>query len=402
MKRLYEEIIVGHFKQDNAMVFLSGPRQSGKTTCSEMAASHYKHSLYLNWDEKEHRKIILAGSTEIANQASILQLTENKPCIVFDELHKYKQWKQFLKGFYDVYKNKVHIIVTGSSRLNIFKKGGDSLMGRYFPYRMHPLSVAECISTTPPTQEIKQPKKMNEEDFLRLYTHGGYPQPYLRNDVRFSNRWQRLRLEQLVQEDIRDGSRIQDLAQLEVLVELLSSQAAQQLNYSNLSNKVGVSVDTIKRWINVLSSFYYCIAIKPWHKNVARSLLKEPKLFLWDWSLVEDKGARFENFIASHLLKAVHFWTDMGYGEYDLCYIRTLEKQKVDFLVLKNKKPWFLLEAKYSHNQGLSPHLIQFHEKLQTKHAFQVCFDLPFVKKNCFDITEPIIVPAITFLSQLI
>ncbi len=402
MKRLYEQVILEHFKNDSAMIFLSGPRQCGKTTCSEMAVSHYEHSLYLNWDEKEHRNIILAGSTDIADKAGINQIREDRTCIIFDELHKYKNWKQFLKGFYDLHKNKTHIIVTGSSRLNFFKRGGDSLMGRYFPYRIHPLSVAESIGTTLSIEETKPPKKIKEEDFLCLYQHGGYPQPYLKNDVRFSNRWQRLRLEQLVREDIRDGSRIQDLAQLEVLVELLRSQAAQQLSYSNLSNKVGVSVDTIKRWINVLSAFYYCFTIKPWHKNVSRSLLKEPKLFLWDWSLIEDKGARFENFIASHLLKAVHFWTDMGYGEYDLCYIRTFDKQEVDFLILKNKKPWFLVEAKYSNNQRLSPYLIQFHEKLQTKHAFQVCFDLPFVNKNCFDEAEPMIVPAITFLSQLV
>jgi len=402
MKRLYEQVILEHFKHDNAMVFLSGPRQCGKTTCSEMATSHYEHSLYLNWDEKEHRKIILAGSTDIANKAGINQLREDKTCIIFDELHKHKNWKQFLKGFYDLHKHKTHIIVTGSSRLNVFKRGGDSLMGRYFPYRIHPLSVAECNSAELPTQEIKPPKKIKQEDFLCLYQHGGYPQPYLKNDVRFSNKWQRLRLEQLVREDIRDGSRIQDLAQLEVLVELLRSQAAQQLSYSNLATKVGVSVDTITRWINVLSAFYYCFTLKPWHKNVSRSLLKEPKLFLWDWSLIEEKGARFENFIASHLLKATHFWTDMGYGDYELCYIRTREQQEVDFLVLKNKKPWFLVEAKYSDNQGLNPHLIKFHEQLKTQHAFQVCFDLPFVNKNCFDETDPIIVPAITFLSQLV
>ncbi len=402
MKRLYQSMIERHFVEDELMLFLTGPRQSGKTTTSEMVAKAYQNSLYLNWDEREHRQIILSGSSHIAELAKLNQLSETKLFIIFDELHKYKDWKQFLKGFYDLYKNKAYILVTGSSRLDVFKRGGDSLMGRYFLYRMHPLSVAECLSVSLPDDIIRTPSKIAEDVFNDLYHYGGYPKPFLMSSQSFSNRWQRLRAELLVQEDIRDGTRIQELKQLEVLVEILKNYASQQLNYSILSKWVGVSVDTIVRWMNVLVSFYYCFSIKPWHKNLTRALIKEPKAYLWDWSLVKNDGARFENFIASHLLKAVHFWTDMGYGDFDIYYIRTLDKKEVDFLISKDQKPWFLVEAKLSSKQSLSTNLCRFQQQLKVPYAFQVCYDMPYVNKNCFEGEAPIIVPAKTFLSQLL
>jgi uncharacterized protein len=401
MKRLYYSMIEQHFAEDGLMLFLAGPRQSGKTTTSEMIAESYQSSLYLNWDERDHRQIILAGSSSIAEYGNFHHLSESKFFVIFDELHKYKDWKQFLKGFYDLYKNKTHILVTGSSRLDVFKHGGDSLMGRYFLYRMHPLSVAECITTDLPTNIIRDPSKISDDDFENLYRYGGYPKPFLKSSQTFSNRWQRLRSELLVQEDIRDGTRIQELKQLEVLVEILKNHASQQLNHSGLSKLVGVSIDTIVRWIEVLSSFYYCFLVKPWHKNVTRSLVKEPKIYLWDWSLIKENGAKFENFVASHLLKAVHYWVDMGHGDFDLYYIRTLDKQEVDFLVTKDGRPWFLVEAKYSSNQSLSANLCHFQRQLCVPYAFQVCYDMPYVNKSCFTGEEPIIVPARTFLSQL-
>ena len=161
-------------------------------------------------------------------------------------------------------------------------------------------------------------------------------------------------------------------------------------------------MDTITRWIDVLETFYYCYRIKPWSKNIVRSLIKEPKLFLWDWSLVKDPGAKAENFIGSQLLKAVHNWTDRGFGEYDLYYIRTLEKKEVDFVVTKNGEAWFLVEVKLSDARHLSPHLGEFQKQTGATHAFQVIIDMPFVNQDCFAYKNPIIVPAKTLLSQLV
>ena len=165
---------------------------------------------------------------------------------------------------------------------------------------------------------------------------------------------------------------------------------------------MNVSVDTIRRWIKTLQSFFYCFSIQPWSKNIPRSLLKEPKIYLWDWINVEDKGSLLENLVASHLLKAAHFWTDRGLGQYDLWFIRDKEKREVDFLVTRDKKPWFLVEVKSSSHGGINKNLIYFQEKIKAKHAFQVVFDMEYIQKDCFQHSSPVIVPAQTFLTQLV
>jgi len=402
MKRIYQAIIEEHLSKLRQMVFLMGPRQVGKTTVGLESAGKWPKHLYFNWDNSGERLLFLEGAEAIAAQAGLDELAEEIPILIFDEIHKYGKWKNFLKGFFDKYEKVTKIIVTGSARLNVYKRGGDSLMGRYFYYRVHPLSVAEIVSPTLIENEIrKKPLPITDEDWEALIAYGGFPEPFVQRSRKFSNRWQAMRRDQLFREDIRDGTKIQELAQMELLSELLPNQAAQSMDYQSLAKKVGVSNDTIRRWLEVLKSFYYCFSIKPWSKNVSRSLLKEPKFYLWDWSLIEDEGQRHENFIASHLLKAVHFWFDRGLGEFDIFYIRTKDKVEVDFLVTKNKKPWFLVEVK-TKQTGISPALYRFQEEIQVPHAFQVTINLPFVQKDCFEEKGPIIVPARTFLSQLI
>lgn len=402
MKRIYDSLIQWHFNADGEMMFIEGPRQVGKTTTSFTAQNLTDKLIYLNWDDQDHRKIILSGPSTIASHSGLDEIYGKKPIIIFDEIHKFKKWKNFLKGFYDTYHDRINIIVTGSSRLGVYKPGGDSLMGRYFRYRVHPLSVAECIGQKINEQEIQFPHELDEKTFLNLYRFGGFPKPFLKHSSNFSIRWQQLRQEQLIREDIRDSSRIHEIAQLELLTLLLREQAGQLLNYSNLAVKVQVSSDTIRRWIKILEAFYFCFLLKPWRKNVIRSLIKEPKVYLWDWATIEDEGIRAENFIASHLLKAVHFWTDLGLGNFELYFLRTKEQKEIDFLVCKNNKPWFLVETKLSDNQPMSKTLIDFQKKLSVPHAFQVVFNKPYVDKNCFEYYDPVIVPARTFLSQLV
>lgn len=401
MHRIYHELITQHLTNLRQMVFLMGPRQVGKTTVSLSSAEEWPEHHYFNWDNPTERLLFIEGPNAIARQAELDVLREQPPILIFDEIHKFGKWKNFLKGFFDTYEKKTKIIVTGSSRLNVYKRGGDSLMGRYFHYRIHPLSVAEIVSPKIIQEEIRLPRPIPESDWEALREHGGFPEPYLQRSKTFSHRWKNIRKDQLFREDIRDGTRIQELSQLELLAEVLRAQAAESMDYQSLATKVRVSVDTVRRWIEVLKSFYYCFAIQPWSKNIARSLIKEPKLYLWDWSLVESEGHRNENLIASHLLKAVHFWNDRGLGEYGLYYLRTKDKIETDFLVTKNGKPWFLVEVK-TKEKGISPALYHFQEKTHAPHAFQVTFDLPFVNKNCFEEKAPIIVPATTFLSQLI
>lgn len=191
------------------------------------------------------------------------------------------------------------------------------------------------------------------------------------------------------------------MGQLEVLAKLLKNQTGQLTSYSSLAKKVRVSVDTIRRWIAILESLYYCYSIRPWTKNVTRSLLKEPKYYMWDWSQCTDIEARNENFIASHLLKAVHVWTDQGFGQYDLYFLRDKEKREVDFLVSKNNEPWFMVEVKTSMDDKLSSNLETFREQLNPKHVFQIAVEGNFVDQDVFQSKRPLIVPAQTFLSHL-
>lgn len=402
MKRVYEAILESHLSEHRQMIFLSGPRQVGKTTTSLETSSENPLHYYFNWDNDNHRALIIQGPEAIAQEAKLSQIRENLPVLVFDEIHKYRNWKRFLKGFFDTYEKKCRILVTGSARLDVYKRGGDSLMGRYFLYRLHPLSIREASDPTLPAAEIQKPVEIAVEDYETLLQFGGFPEPFIKRSKSFFQHWKRLRFEQLIKEDLRDLSQVQEIGQMQLLSEILQEEASHALNFSALAGKIGVSSPTLHRWIELLKNLYFCFTIQPWSKHLSRSLIKEPKIYLWNWAYVDSPGAKLENLVASHLYKAVQFWTDRGLGEYGLYYLRDKEKREVDFLVTKNRKPWFLVEAKSSGEKGISKWLYYFQEKLQVPHAFQIGFDLPYVNKDCFSVDGPVIVPAKTFLSQLI
>ena len=284
--------------------------------------------------------------------------------------------------------------MTGSSRLDVYRKGADSLMGRYFIYRMHPLSVAELGHQKMPEKEISRPHFVSKSDYEYLERFGGFPEPLLKHNVRFFNHWKQTRFKLLFREELRDVTRINEVGQVELLAEFIRQQPDQLLNYASLSRKIRASQDSIRRWIEVLASLYYCYLIRPWTKNVSRSLLKEPKVYLTDWSLVDEPGARFENMVACHLLKAVTWWQDTGIGEYGLHFLRTKDKREVDFIVSKDGLPWFIVEAKASQTHPLSKNLAYFQTRINAKHAFQVVADAEFEKVDCFAYGYPVKVPA--------
>lgn len=402
MKRIYTQIIHQHFTEHEQMLFLAGPRQVGKTTLAKEMLSSSQEGLYLNWDNETHQKQILAGETAIIDQLNLSAMHKQKPLLILDELHKFKHWKNYLKGFYDTYKEKVNILVTGSAKLDIYKTGGDSLMGRYLLYRIHPLSIAELLNPNISDDLIQRPNQLSPEKLNNLIQFGGYPDPYLKENQRFANQWKRLKRQQLFNEDIRELQQIADLPLLQMLAELITQQASSNIQYSNLAKAIRVSTDTIRRWINILESFYFCFTIKPWYKNVKRSLIKEPKIYLWDWSEIKEKGAKIENFVAQHILKAVHFWTDHGFGDFELFYLRDKDKREVDFLICRDKEPWILIEVKNGNNSRINKNLHYFQEQLKAPHAFQLSLHMPYLEKDCFQFHKPIIVPMSTFLSQLI
>jgi hypothetical protein len=397
-KRLYETVVREHLERHRQMAFVCGPRQVGKTTtCRSLGDA------YLDWDNTDHRRTILRGPSAVAEWLGLARLRGQPRVAVFDELHKFSRWKAFLKGFYDTYSDASRVMVTGSSRLDVYRKGGDSLMGRYFMYRMHPFTVAEVASQDIPDEEavVRKPRPIGEADFRALWEHGGFPEPFVKREARFTRRWSGLRTQQMLREEIREVSRIHELGQVEALVAMLLERSGEQLVYSNLAQEVQVSVDTLRRWVATLVGLHVGFLVRPYFRNVARSVRKAPKWFLRDWAGIADEGKRAETFVACHLLKAVEGWTDLGLGEFQLGYLRDREKREVDFVVVRDRRPWLLVEVKKS-DGPVSAWLAHFQKLLAAPHAVQAVIELDYVGADSFG--QPgraLVVPAKTFLSQL-
>ena len=395
--RLYKTMADSHLKSYRQMVFLSGPRQVGKTTIGESLGK-----LYLSWDDSAARRIIQEGQRAVFDKYGLGKATEQDATVVFDEIHKYSRWKQFIKGFYDLYGKQLRIVATGSARMDIYKKGGDSMMGRYFPYRMHPFSVAELLDVSLPGEElVRAPRCLEDADWNALLRFGGFPDPFSKRDVRFSHRWNSLRFDQLMTVDMRDLTKIDQLDVLASLARILSLRSGEQLVYKSLGRDVGVDEKTAKAWVKALKHLYFGFEVRPWFRNVENTIRKMPKWYLRDWANISDEGKRAETFIACHLLKAVEGWTDLGYGDFELGYLRDKAKREVDFIVVRDGEPWFLVEAKNG-DTSLSGNLEHFQRQTGAKHAFQVVVDEDYVDRDCFSYTQPVVVPARTFLSQLL
>ena len=393
--RLYGPVLADHLRRHRQMAFVSGPRQVRKTTACRSVAD-----AYLSWDNSDDRRILLRGPSALAERLELERLRAQPPVVVLDELHKHAKWKSLLKGFFDSWGDRVRVLVTGSSRLDVFRRGGDSLMGRYLLYRMHPWSVGECLRTGVPQGTVHAPSAVTDADWDALLVHGGFLEPFLKRDIRFARRWRSLRREQLSRGDLRDVARVADLGAMETLMEVLAERTTSQLVYAGLSREIGIALDTAKRWVDLLGRLHYGFLVRPWFRNVEKALRKEPKWYLRDWSGVTDEGARAETLVACHLLKAVESWTDLGLGDFELRYIRDKGKREVDFLVVRDRKPWFLVEVKAG-DTTLSPALAHFQARTKALHAFQVVLDLPFEQADCFLTSRPTVVPARTFLSQL-
>jgi len=394
--RFYTAVLKAHLEKDRQMALVSGPRQVGKTTTCRLLSDQY-----LNWDNTDDRRRLLRGPAALADTLGLDRLQANTPVAVLDELHKYSKGKSLLKGFFDTYGDRVRLIVAGSSRLDVFRRRSDSLLGRYLLYRMHPWSVGESLRTNLPPREIWAPAEIAAAEWEALWEHGGFPEPFLRRDSRFTRRWRSLRQEQLSREDLREVAQVTDLGTLETLMQLLAERSAQQLVYSNLAREIQVSVDTVRRWVDLLSRLHYGFMVRPWFTNVAKALRKEPKWFQRDWSGLANEGARAETFVACHLLKSVEGWTDLGFGEFELRYLRDKQKREVDFLVVKDRKPWFMVEVKLNET-SLSPSLVHFQAQTKATHAFQLVMSRAYEPADCFRVHRPIVVPARTFLSQLL
>ncbi len=374
----------------NKMVFIGGPRQVGKTTLAKLVGKKYKKPVYLNWDFRDDRKKIIEEKFE-----------SGADLIIFDEIHKYKQWRNYIKGEFDKNKDKYDIIVTGSARLDYYRRGGDSLLGRYHYFRLHPFSLAEAIGIQPEIEVLKESDflihKGASSAFDRLFKFGGFPEPFIKQDMKTLRRFHNERKERLVKEDIRDMESIRDLSSLELLTEMIPEKVGSMFSLNSLKEDLAVTHKTVSLWVDVLERFYYHFRIYPFASTKIKSLRKEPKIYLWDWSEIEDEAARLENMIASHLLKLVHFFHDVEGRKIELNFLRDREGREVDFIISVNKKPWMAIEVKLK-DQKISKNLKYFSERINIPFVYQV------VKEKNIDFTQNNIriISADKFLSNLI
>ena len=351
MERYLEE----HIRRDMAkkIIILSGPRQVGKTTLSKQLVPSF---VYLNYDAASDRRMIREEDWP-----------RDVPLIIFDELHKLKNWKSKIKGIFDTDGIPPSLVVTGSARLETARKGGDSLAGRFFAYRLHPLTLKEIVHF------LKQPSATALDRMLKL---GGFPEPYLQDDETYARRWRRTHLDTLIRGDLLDLERVRDLKSIEILIDLLRTRVGSPTSYSSLAQDLQVSVHTVKHWLEILENLCVIFGVRPYHRNIARSLLKEPKYYFYDTGAVEgDIGARLENTVALALLREMHLLEDTAGSRTALHYLRDRDGHEVDFLVLVDRKPVILAEVKAS-DDTFAKALWHFGRHMPTTRKVQIVLDL--------------------------
>ncbi|MBI2601971.1 MAG: ATP-binding protein [Deltaproteobacteria bacterium] len=352
------------------MVFIGGPRQVGKTTFSFSfleGEQNEKHPAYFNWDHAVHAK-------RIRN----MEFPLGQKLLILDEVHKYARWRNLVKGIYDTEKSIRSIIVTGSARLDYYRKSGDSLLGRYQYFRLHPFSILEMTA---------KPEPRDLESLLRF---GGFPEPLMKQSEKILRIWQRDRMTRVIREDLRDLERVREITLIERLAELLPQKIGSPLSVNSLREDLQVDHKTVERWIIILENLYVCFRILPYGPPKVRAVKKENKLYLWDWSEIKDPGARFENLVACQLLKYCHYLEDSEGYKMELRFLRDTDKREIDFVVIKDGTALFAVECKtgeksignslrYFADRTAIPHFYQIHrgEKSFSQNKITV---LPFIE----------------------
>ncbi len=385
------------------MVFISGPRQSGKTTLSKQILNEMRQGSYFNWDIVNHQKKLIKDPYFFEKENRDLQ---RKFLVVFDEIHKYSKWKNYLKGVYDGYAGEFSFVITGSGRLDLFKKGGDSLLGRYFSLPLFPLTIGEILGVQIEWRNFKehlidmQSNPKSRKTYELLFNFSGFPEPFIKSSEKFYNMWFQERKSLLIREDIRNAYAVREISNIEILSNLLPERIGSPLSINSLSEDVGASFDTVKDWLLILEQFYYFFRIKPFSKSISRSIKKEAKAYLYDWVEAQDESSRFENIVALHLFKATKLWRSLGQAYTELFYLRDREKREVDFVLTDRGKPFVLIECKLS-DDNISNNLMIFQRKTNAPFAIQVVNKKGISKKMRQNGFTQWIVSAERFLAML-
>ncbi len=358
------------------MRFIAGPRQCGKTT---MAQAYLKscgdQRFYYNWDDRSLRMKYARGHDFLKEDLLAQEKQKQKNWVCFDEIHKMPKWKNILKGIFDTYQSKLRFIVTGSARLDLFRRSGDSLTGRYFLFRLFPINLFEL--TRKPNQELKHhssaetwvedqiatTQKSDQETMEKLLRFGGFPEPLLKGKESFSRIWHRDYLDTVIRDELRDLTKIGDLENVAVVTTLLPERVGSPLSLNSLRQDISVAHETISNYIKALKLCYFIFEVPVHSKKIHRSIKKEKKVYFYDCSLVLEESKRFENYIAVELFSRIAVWHDAGIGNFALCYVRQRDGKECDFLILKDNKPWCLIEVKLQPEPTPSHH-IHFSQQL--------------------------------------
>lgn len=312
------------------MVILTGPRQVGKTWLAKELMKAARQAQYLNYDSLDDARIIRSQSWSL-----------DTDLLVLDEIHTLKQWKRFVKGVYDTRPPGQSVLVTGSARLEAFRQTGESLAGRYFPYRLHPISVRELKGSVAPAEALTLLNRL-----------GGFPEPFLSGSDSEAARWRNQYYTDLIREDILEFSRIHEVKAIRLLVELLRERVGSPLSYTSLARDLQIAPNTVRKYMDILESLCIIFLVRPFHANVARAVLKEPKAYFFDSGYVKgDEGLKLENTCAVCLLKHVQYLQDTRGDDLSLRYVRTKDGREVDFALCREDRIEMLIEIKLSDNR---------------------------------------------------
>ncbi len=364
------------------MRFIVGPRQTGKTMLAkERLTQSGCEKLYYNWDKRDIRQAYRKESHFFAADLYNVAASADKPWICFDEFHKMPRWKNILKDIFDSFEDKCRFIVTGSARLDLLKYTGESLLGRYFTFRLFPLRLIEVIGglnppAKPPMESLQfvdaalSSQKNAGEGFEQLLKLGGFPEPFVSGLDEFVRRWRHDYCANFIKEDLRDLTHIAEIENTLQLIDILPGRVGSPLSLNSLREDMEVSHTAVRNWLRALKLTHVIFFLRPYSKKIARSVKKEAKCYLFDWGRVDDPAARFENYVAVELKGLASFMTDAGWGEFELLYVRTRDGKETDFLITHDKKPWLLFEAKLS-EENIETHHIRNAQQLG---------DIPFVQ----------------------
>jgi len=354
MKRQIYQTVLDDLKRK--MVFITGPRQVGKTFLARDIQQSFSRTVYLNNDDIDDARTIKNREWPL-----------NTELVVLDEIHKMKDWKNYLKGTFDTRRDRQTFLVTGSARLDTFRQTGDSLAGRYFLHHLNPLSVKELKGTMAPYDIVAALNRL-----------GGFPEPYLSASDEYAGRWRQQYYTDIVREDILDFSRIHEIRSIRILLEMLRRRVGSPVSFTSLAEDLQLAPNTVRKYIDILESLNIVFVIRPFHRNIARAILKEPKIYFYDSGYIEgDDGTRIENTVAVCLLTHVQYLHDTTGKEISLHYIRTRDGHEIDFAIAQDGIASQFIEVKLSETSP-DRNLRYFRERYPETDAVQLVHNLTY------------------------